>query len=337
MVIGESVAKDAYRLLVWGPWRQALEHSPWGWEYRANRKLGTIAGRVAWKKRREVEENLRRAFPGRDDLGQVALDAFATHFVNQYASFAFGRIDGRNYRHYLRLEGVDHLDRAARDGVGVVLMHPHTGPAQLPLAVLGALGRSVHQVGGGAAAVQKSRVGGWASAERSRLESRMRVTLHDGAGYLRGLLGVLARTAPEGGILVPTSPHACANVREARILIIDDDPVVVAAFRAYLVEQGYRVETAFNGGDGLMHVAQGRPDVTLLDIRMPGLDGFAVLDEIRSTDPSIPVIMVTAKAQMTSPRTTAFSHRPFWVSVPPRATGYDPRPCMAKAKSPSDE
>ena len=192
MVIGESVAKDAYRLLVWGPWRQALEHSPWGWEYRANRKLGTIAGRVAWKKRREVEENLRRAFPGRDDLGQVALDAFATHFVNQYASFAFGRIDGRNYRHYLRLEGVDHLDRAARDGVGVVLMHPHTGPAQLPLAVLGALGRSVHQVGGGEAAVQKSRVGGWASAERSRLESRMRVTLHDGAGYLRGLLRVLA-------------------------------------------------------------------------------------------------------------------------------------------------
>lgn len=116
---------------------------------------------------------------------------------------------------------------------------------------------------------------------------------------------------------MPPSPHACANVREARILIIDDDPVVVAAFRDYLVEQGYRVETAFNGGDGLMHVAQGRPDVTLLDIRMPGLDGFAVLDEIRSTDPSIPVIMVTGDLDVGLAQT----------ALRKGAAGYVTKPC----------
>jgi lauroyl/myristoyl acyltransferase len=65
------------------------------------------------------------------------------------------------------------------------------GPAQLPLAALGAMGRPVHQVGGGGVVVEKSAVGEWASAERARLESRMRATLHDGTGFLRGLLRAL--------------------------------------------------------------------------------------------------------------------------------------------------
>jgi KDO2-lipid IV(A) lauroyltransferase len=198
MVVGESPLKDAYRRVVWGPWRQLLERLPEGWDYRANRRMGRAAGRVSAGKRGEVVEALRRAFPDRGDLDALAVEAFGTHFVNQYASFAFGRLDARNWERWLAMEGLEHLDRAAADGMGVVLLHPHMGPAQLPLAALGAMGRDVHQIGGGDVEVQKSAVGEWASAERSRLERRMRVTLHDGGGYLRAVLRVLGR----GGIVL---------------------------------------------------------------------------------------------------------------------------------------
>ena len=195
MVIGESRAKDAYRRIAWGPWRAFLERCPPGWDYRANRALGVLAGIAAGQKRAQVVANLKRAFPHRTGLERVAIQAFGAHFSNQYASFAFGRIEPAVAGRWLRFEGTEHLDRAAHDGVGVVLIHPHMGPAQLPLAVLGAAGRPVHQVGGGEVEGGKSVRGQWASAERSRLERRMKVTLHDGGSYLRALLRALGEGA----------------------------------------------------------------------------------------------------------------------------------------------
>lgn len=193
MVIGESPAKDAYRRVVWGPWREALERCPPGWDYRANRAIGRLAGHLSRSKRAQVVQNLARAFPHRTDLQTVAVEAFGSHFANQYASFAFGRVNPDVSGCYLRVEGREHLERARRDGVGVVLVHPHMGPAQLPLAVLGAEGLPIHQVGGGEVEVEKSTVGQWASGERTRLEQRVKATLHDGSGYLRTLIRVLER------------------------------------------------------------------------------------------------------------------------------------------------
>lgn len=192
MIFAESPLKDAYRRLTWGPWRALLEAAPPGWDYRACRRVGRLAGRASRAKLADVEANLARAFPDRGNLREVAIEAFGAHFENQYASFAFGRLGADNWPRWLRLEGLEHLDRAASDGVGVVLMHPHMGPAQLPLAALGAMGRPVHQIGGGKVVVEKSEVGEWASGERARLEARMKVTLHDGTGFLRGLLRALA-------------------------------------------------------------------------------------------------------------------------------------------------
>jgi lauroyl/myristoyl acyltransferase len=198
MVFGESPLKDAYRRVVWGPYREILERSPWGWEYRANRRLGHLAALFAGRKVDEVEANLRRAFPGRTDLRAVARDAMGTHFLNQYASFAFGRIDKGNWSSYVRFEGLGHVEAAARAGQGVVLLHPHMGPAQLPLCVLGVLGFEVHQIGGGEPAVEKSEVGRWATETRHRLEARMPVKLHTGGSYLRGLIRALS----SGGIVL---------------------------------------------------------------------------------------------------------------------------------------
>ena len=193
MVFGESPLKDIYRRLVWGPGRELLERAPYGWEYAAWRRIGSLVGHAAAAKRAEVIKNLRRAFPDRDTaaLEHIAVQTFATHFVNQYASFAFGRIAIHNWTRWLRFEGLHHIWAARAAGQGVVLMHPHTGPAQLPLCVLGVMGLPVHQIGGGEPAVEKSEIGRWATAERHRLEARMPVTLHSGQGYLRSLVRAL--------------------------------------------------------------------------------------------------------------------------------------------------
>lgn len=193
MVFGESPWKDVYRRIVWGPWREALERAPAGWDYRANWRVGQVVGVAARGKRREVRATLASVFPERRDLDAIATATFGAHFANQYASFAFGRIDGSNWRQYLEIDGLERVESAYRAGKGLVLMHPHMGPAQLPLCVLGVLGYPMHQVGGGEVEVEKSEVGRWASAERSRLERRMPVTLHDAKGYLRGLMRALGK------------------------------------------------------------------------------------------------------------------------------------------------
>jgi DNA-binding NtrC family response regulator len=92
------------------------------------------------------------------------------------------------------------------------------------------------------------------------------------------------------GLSVDT--HAVAT---HRILLIDDDLGVVQMLQSFFEasRSGYLVDTALSGETGLAAVAAHRPDVVLLDVRMPGLDGLAVLKRIRAIDPSIPVIMVT--------------------------------------------
>jgi len=84
---------------------------------------------------------------------------------------------------------------------------------------------------------------------------------------------------------------------QAKILLIDDDPDFVEATKAVL-EGKYQVITAYNGDDGLKKVVEERPDLIILDVVMPGKNGFAVCKELK-TDPryhffsKIPVLMLT--------------------------------------------
>ena len=89
--------------------------------------------------------------------------------------------------------------------------------------------------------------------------------------------------------------HPEPGVSGYRILLIDDDPAVVQLLQTFLEtsNSAYLVDTALSGETGLAAAAARRPDVVLLDVRMPGLDGLQVLKRIRAIDPTIPVIMVT--------------------------------------------
>jgi CheY-like chemotaxis protein len=81
-----------------------------------------------------------------------------------------------------------------------------------------------------------------------------------------------------------------------RILIIDDQPESARLFKQLLDEHGqYRIFAASNGVEGVSMVARRRPDLVILDLRMPEMDGFEVLQELRSNPETanIPVLVVT--------------------------------------------
>lgn len=96
-----------------------------------------------------------------------------------------------------------------------------------------------------------------------------------------------------------------------RILIIDDDPASIRLLTQLLNQNGaYRVFYAENGTDGISMVARRRPDLIILDLRMPGKDGFAVLEELRSNPETvnIPVIVVTGELNLNSDEQTLLSN-----------------------------
>ncbi|MDP9303988.1 MAG: response regulator transcription factor [Actinomycetota bacterium] len=81
----------------------------------------------------------------------------------------------------------------------------------------------------------------------------------------------------------------------ARVLVIDDDGDIRALVAGLLERAGYEVNEASDGRDGLRSVFSDRPDLVLLDVTMPGLDGWAALERIRElTD--VPVLMLTARS-----------------------------------------
>ncbi|MCB9743656.1 MAG: hypothetical protein H6741_33735 [Alphaproteobacteria bacterium] len=197
MNFAESPLKDAYRRVVWGPYRRALRRLPPGFELQVNRRLGQLGQQASRSKAEAVRRNLIRAFGERPDLDVLVRQVFETHFVDQYISWTFARIAGGAGGAYLRIEGKHHLHQALKAGRGAVLMHPHMGPAQLPLVVLGARNYRVNQVGGGASIYALSEEGERAAALRARLESEAPGRIWDGKGFLRPLL----RRLSEGEIV----------------------------------------------------------------------------------------------------------------------------------------
>ena len=83
-----------------------------------------------------------------------------------------------------------------------------------------------------------------------------------------------------------------------RILIVDDEPTLVDILVEQFINSNYEIETAGTGIDALRAVKRERPDVVLLDIKMPNMNGIDVLKEIMKIDKSITVIMITGNMEL---------------------------------------
>src|SRR5438309_10164 len=84
----------------------------------------------------------------------------------------------------------------------------------------------------------------------------------------------------------------------ARILIIEDETPMRTALKDVVEAEGYRALTAADGESGLKRALEEKPDLILLDIMMPKLDGYAVCAELRRLSNLVPILMLTAKGQV---------------------------------------
>jgi len=88
-----------------------------------------------------------------------------------------------------------------------------------------------------------------------------------------------------------------ANGTSASILVVDDEDMIRSLLRLILVREGYEVMEAENGEDALSMVREEKPDLVLLDVMMPGMDGFTVCERLRQSPDTadLPIIMLSAR------------------------------------------
>lgn len=79
-----------------------------------------------------------------------------------------------------------------------------------------------------------------------------------------------------------------------RIVAIDDEPDFIDMLQTYFEPRGYEINVALRGAKGIELVKEKKPDVVLIDLKMPGIDGDEVLKLLRSLDPAPRVIFITA-------------------------------------------
>ena len=82
----------------------------------------------------------------------------------------------------------------------------------------------------------------------------------------------------------------------SKILIVDDEREIADVVALYLQNENYDVVKAYNGKDALRLVEEEKPDMALLDVMLPDIDGFTILQKIRENY-TFPVIMLTAKTE----------------------------------------
>ena len=81
-----------------------------------------------------------------------------------------------------------------------------------------------------------------------------------------------------------------------KLLLIEDDEHVAQVLAEAFASQGHATAIRYTGEEGLAYLTRERPDAVVLDVRLPRLNGVAVLRQIRATDPALPVIIMTGLA-----------------------------------------
>ncbi len=82
---------------------------------------------------------------------------------------------------------------------------------------------------------------------------------------------------------------------ENKILLVEDDSMVVRMYQRKLEKEGFKVSVAFNGEEGLVAIKKERPDLVLLDIMMPKMNGIEMLEKVKADEATkdIPVVILT--------------------------------------------
>jgi two-component system, OmpR family, response regulator MprA len=94
--------------------------------------------------------------------------------------------------------------------------------------------------------------------------------------------------------MVEPNSSLSSQTAAPRILVVDDDPLVRGTISMFLQTEGYAVQTAADGVEALEQIGREPPAVVLLDMRMPVMDGWTFVHELRARDLAVPIIVMTA-------------------------------------------
>lgn len=116
-------------------------------------------------------------------------------------------------------------------------------------------------------------------------------------------------------------------IGKKRILIVDDEPDFSMIVKKNLEKEGFEVELAYDGAEGLAKVRNNPPDAIVLDVMMPEIDGYKVCSTLKSDDKysNIPIVLLTAVASHVT--STRYSH---YDGMSTEADDYLPKPASAE-------
>ena len=95
----------------------------------------------------------------------------------------------------------------------------------------------------------------------------------------------------------PGNDHTAPATTMSRILIVEDNPDLAYGLRTGLEIEGYEVEVAEDGEKGLARGREWNPDLLILDLMLPGMDGYRVLKTLREGGSEVPVLILTARGE----------------------------------------
>ena len=98
----------------------------------------------------------------------------------------------------------------------------------------------------------------------------------------------------------PGADPAAAPAATGRVFVIDDDDIMLLSCRRILEKAGYQVETFSSGLDGIRRIEEVRPELLLVDLKMPELDGLQVIERVRSVDPDVVIAVITGYATIST-------------------------------------
>ncbi|MEZ5098756.1 MAG: response regulator [Thermoleophilia bacterium] len=128
----------------------------------------------------------------------------------------------------------------------------------------------------------------------SEVPRRVRDALATAAAIALAAADADPAAACASGSSTPSAPSGRTPERVPTVLLVDDDRALRKLLRAYLQEEAITVVEAGSGEEALALAARAAPDLVLLDVRLPGIDGFEVLRRLEAAERAVPVILVTS-------------------------------------------
>lgn len=206
MIVSEGILRDVMRLVIWYPVRWVLYVLPIRLGLGFINFLGTLDYHIFNGKKRMIKTNVAEVFPGKDEAwtSEVVKTYIKNHYVNQLQIILFPKTWLSNSEGFHSFEGLERLDDALKEGKGCILLHPHFGPAQLPLHILGIKGYNMMQLGyltdEGLSYIGKN----VAFRLRIKLESKIKARIVQADSFLRPLFEWLK----SGDVLMMTGDGA---------------------------------------------------------------------------------------------------------------------------------